>query len=328
MAYYSTVSRDYKTLLSITLDELLGSGMPEDNVYENDPTLSMMRSSGNVKVIEGGDRIRIPIMTEEGGTFAWYSGLENLNITPSEGSTTAWFTWKQAATSVALSGLEARKNSGKAEIADIVKVRYGQAEADMATGVATGLFSDGTGSANKQLTGFEAAMETTPGSASYASIPVANTVWRNVAVASVGSAATNLISNLRTTFNSCSKGRSATSAPNLIVTTQTVHEAFEAQFAPRVRFQPNPSEGADAGIDKIKFKGADVIWDPFCTSGTMYVLNLAHIMLFVHRAANFTQSEEGFQKPIDQDGLVSQIFFQGNVAVNNRPKLGKMAGIT
>ncbi len=329
MAGESTISRTYKTLLSITLDNILGSGMPEDNVYDNDPTLKIMRDSGNVKIVDGGDRLNIPVMTGEGGTFSWYSALEPLNITPSEGTTLASYTWKQAATSIAVSGLDARKNSGKAQIADIIKVRYGQAEADMSKGIATGLFSDGTGSSNKQLTGFEAAMPTDPTTGTYGSINAANnTSWRSRISASVGSAATNLLPAMRTVFNSCSKGRSATSAPNLIVTTQTVHEAFEATFAPRVRYQPNPPGGADGGIDKIKFKGADVIWDPFCTSGMMYMLNLAHIMLFVHSDANFVQSEEGFQKPIDQDGLVTQIFFQGNIAVNNRPKIGKLSGIS
>jgi hypothetical protein len=60
----------------------------------------------------------------------------------------------------------------------------------------------------------------------------------------------------------------------------------------------------------------------------MYMLNSAHIMLFVHGKANFAMSDEGFQKPIDQDALVANILFQGNLAVNNRRKLGVLAGIS
>jgi hypothetical protein len=59
----------------------------------------------------------------------------------------------------------------------------------------------------------------------------------------------------------------------------------------------------------------------------MYMLNSAHIMMFVHGKANFAMQDEGFQKPIDQDALVTQILFQGNMAVNNRRKLAVLAGI-
>ena len=68
--------------------------------------------------------------------------------------------------------------------------------------------------------------------------------------------------------------------------------------------------------------------DNFCGSGNMYMLNGSHIMMFVHAKANMAMTDEGFQKPIDQDALVAQILFQGNIAVNNRRKLGKLTGIT
>ena len=76
------------------------------------------------------------------------------------------------------------------------------------------------------------------------------------------------------------------------------------------------------------FKGARWIWDDFCTSGNVYILNRNHVMLFVHAAANFAQTDEGFQKPIDQDALSAQILFMGNLATNNRRKLGKLTGVT
>ena len=44
--------------------------------------------------------------------------------------------------------------------------------------LATGIFSDGTGSSSKQITGLQAMVETTPGTTSYASIPTGNTAWR------------------------------------------------------------------------------------------------------------------------------------------------------
>ncbi len=326
----SSLTRVYGPLLTMTLDEILSSGMIQDNVYDMAKTLSWFRSGNRIKVLQGGERIRIPVMTGTNGTFKWYSGYDNLNITPQIGQTTAWFTYKQAAVGVAIDGLSLRSNMGPAQINDIMTEKVRQAELSLGDGIATAIFSDGTGSANKQLTGLAAAVDTTPTNTVYGSIdPSENTAWRNRAVASVGNAASNLVSNMRSVYNSCSKGSEGySSSPDYIVTTQTIHEALEALIAPRVRYEQNPSGGADAGIETLKFKGAEVVFDDYCTAGTMYMLNSAHIMLFVHGKANFAMTDEGFQKPIDQDALVANVLFQGNIAVNNRRKLGVLAGIT
>ena len=325
----STLTRTYGPLLTMTLDDILATGALQDNVYNMAKTLAWFRSGNRIKTLTGGERIRIPLMTGTNGTFKWYTGYDNLSITPQIGQTTAWYTWKQAAVGIAIDGLSLRSNQGPAQINDIMTEKVRQAELSMGDGVATGIFSDGTGSANKQLTGLQAAVDTTPTSTSYASIdPADNTAWRNRAVATVGNAAANLVSNMRSTYNSCSRGtEGVSSTPDYIVTTQTVHEALEALIAPRVRYEQNPSGGGDAGVEKLMFKGAEVVWDDYCTPGYMYMLNSAHIMMFVHGKANFAMQDEGFQKPIDQDALVTQILFQGNMAVNNRRKLGVLAGI-
>lgn len=326
----STLSRTYGPLLTMTLDEILSSGAMQDNIYNMAKTLSWFKSGSRIKVLQGGERIRIPVMTGKNNTFKWYSGLDTLSVTPSIGQTTAWYTWKQGAVGIAIDGLTLRSNQGPAQINDIMQEKIRQAELSLGDGIATGVFSDGTGSGSKQMTGLLAAVDQTPSAGTYASIdPSDNTAWRNRAVASVGAAAANLVSNMRTIYNSCSRGsEGVASTPDFIVTTQTVHEALEALISPRVRYEQNPSGGADAGIDTLKFKGAEVVWDDYCTSGVMYMLNSAHIMMFIHGKANFAMTDEGFQKPIDQDALVAQILFQGNLAVNNRRKLGVLAGIS
>lgn len=326
----SSLTRTYGPLLTMTLEEILASGLIQDNVFNMAKTLAWFRTGNRIKVLQGGERIRIPVLTGTNGTFKWYSGYDALNITPQIGQTTAFYTWKQAAVGIAIDGLSLRSNQGPAQINDIMTEKVRQAELSLGDGVATGLFSDGTASANKQLTGLQAAVDTTPANTSYASIdPADNSSWRNRSVASVGNAAANLVSNMRNVYNSCSRGsEGVSSSPDYIVTTQTVHEALEALIAPRVRYEQNPSGGADAGIDTLKFRGAEVVFDDYAPSGTMYMLNSAHIMLFVHGKANFAMSDEGFQKPIDQDALVANILFQGNLAVNNRRKLGVLSGIS
>ena len=95
-----------------------------------------------------------------------------------------------------------------------------------------------------------------------------------------------------------------------------------------MRYENNPAGGADAAISVLKFRGQDFIWSDYCTSGTVYILNLTHLFLYVHEDANFDETDEGMQKPVNQDGLVTQILFIGNMLCNNRRKLGKVTGLT
>ena len=69
-------------------------------------------------------------------------------------------------------------------------------------------------------------------------------------------------------------------------------------------------------------------WDEHVQGGVLYALNSNHIFFFVHRDANFTMNPEGFQRPHNQDAMIAQILFQGNLGTNNRRKLGKLAGIS
>lgn len=329
MANETSLTLQYASLLSTTLMEVLDSGAMHDQVFNDDVTLQWLRSKNRVKEIEGGERIRVGLMHEKNATAGWYADYQQYDVTPSEGFTTAFFVWKQADVNIAVSGKELRSNKGASKLVSLQQEKTGQAASSLVDLLATGIFSDGTGSGSKQLTGFQAMIETTPGTTAYASVPVGNTAWRNQVQSSVGSAAVNLVPKMRTLWNNCRQGKGgANGAPDYIVTTQTVAEAMEALLFPSVRYESNPKSGADAGISTLKFKGATVEWDAYCDSGVLYMLNSKHIFLFVHPEANFSMAAGGFQKPINQDALVTQILFQGNLCTNNRRKLGKLQGIT
>jgi len=330
MADYTSLSQDFQTVLSSTMHKVLGTGAFADNIFDADPLLSWLKSGQRIKVIDGGERIRVPILYEKSSAGGYYSGYDLLDTTAQEGHTTAFFTWKQLAYSVSVSGLELRVNAGsKEKINDIQEAKITQAAMTMSDTAATGVYSDGTGSSNLQITGLGAMNPTDATSSAYASIPTSNTAWANQATDSVGAIATNLMSNLRALMNNCSKGSGGVdTSPDVIFTTQTVHEGLEALLFPMVRYQPNPGGGADAGIETLKFKGADIMWDKFCPSGELHALNSAHIGMFVHKDANFAMAEGGFQRPTNQDAFLTQILAQLNLVTNNRRKLGKLNGLT
>lgn len=330
MADYTTDSRDIKSLLASTVENTLNSSVVQDAIFDATPLLNRLKAGGQLKVVDGGERLRIPVDYAKNSTAKYYNDLEALDVNRSDTQTAAFYAWKQASASVVVSGREMRINkNSKTKLFDLLTARMNNAAKSLSDLCATGIFSDGTGSASKQITGLEAIIETTPGTSAYASIPTSNTAWRNQVATTVGAAAVNLVPQLRTVTNNCSQGgEGADSSPNLYVTTRSIHESYEALMFPMVRYEQNPSGGADAGINVLKFKGQDFIWTDYCTSGTVYVLNLNHLYMFVHGDANFSKSSEGMQKPINQDSMVTQILFMGNMLCDNRRKQGKLAGVT
>jgi len=327
MANETNLSLTYGPLLTTTLMKVLKSGALEDQVFNNDVLLQWLRSSGRVKVLDGGERIRVGLLHEKNSTAGWYADYEQLNTTAQAGMTAAFYAWKQGSVSISVHGRELRSNKGPSRITNLQQEKITQAALSLADSVATGLFSDGTGTSNKQLTGLAAMHETTPGTTAYASVDTDNTAWQNQVQTSVGAAATNLLPKLRTLYNDCKQGKGgAASGPDYAVTTQSVHESLEALLFPQVRYQPGGK--ADAGLTSLLYKGVQIDWDDYCTSGELHMLNSNHIHLFVHSDANFSMAEGGFQKPVNQDALLTQIFLQGNLATNNRRKSGKLAGIT
>jgi len=147
----------------------------------------------------------------------------------------------------------------------------------------------------------------------------------------VGAAATNLLSNLRTYYNDATKGGTGMmSKPDQIFTTQTVHEAFEALMFPFLQYQGSASadNSVNAGLSNIRYKNASVDWDVDVPSGELHIWNSKHLYMAIHPDRNMAMAEGGFQKPVDQDALVTQILFKGEIITNACKKLSVLAGIT
>ena len=313
-------------LLSTTVMNYLDSGMLRDQVHKRSSLWKWLNEGSRIKKLTGGERIKLPVMYEGSGNFKRYSGYETLDPSGYDGQTNAFFDRKQAATTVVSSGLEKRSNQGESRIRDLAKDRLFQAEATLADNLATDAFSDGTANGSKQITGLEAMVATTNTSGTYADINFGNNdKWRNNVLTGVGNAAANLLPNLRTMFNDCTEISGVEGEPDAIFTTQTMAETLEALIVPAIRYTPG---GEGEMSIKPKFRGATVYFEGKCPSGTLYVLNSKHIMIFVHKDAYFSMGPDGMQSPVNQDSFLAPILFQGNMATNLRAGLGKLTGLT
>jgi len=314
------------SLLSATLMKYLDSGALLDAVHNRSPLWKWAREKKRLRVLTGGERVSVPVMYEDSGNYTRYSGLELIDVTGYEGTTRAFFPWVQAASAVVMSGLDQRSNRGETQVRDIAKDKVMQAESNLSDNLATDGYSDGTAQGSRQIAGLAAMVATTTTSGTYASINTAsNTKWRNNAIASVGNAAANLLPQLRVLYNDCTEVAGIKGKPDGIFTTQGSAEALESLIQPAIRYT-GESKG-ELSIEPY-FRGAPIMWEAKCQSGTLYLLNSAHFFHFVHKDANLSMNPEGFQRPINQDALVAQILYQGNFGTDLRSSLGKLTGIS
>lgn len=300
-----------------------------DNIHKSNAVFLKLKESGALKEEDGGERIVEPLMYGKNTTAGSYSGYETLDVTPQEGIDSAEFNWKQYSVSISISGKEERQNNGSSRIIDLLEAKTKQAEMSLIEQLSTGLFSDGTGNGNRDLTGLEA-MVLGSGN-TYGGINSTTYAWWQAGVESTSEALG--LAKMRTGFNTASLGGKDT--PDLIVTTQTLFEKYEG-FLTQVSASNvagsfmTKSEGekkmGDAGFQTLGFKGVPVVWDELCPSGTMYFLNSKHMKLTVHKDANFETRD--FIKPENQDARVANILWMGNLTCNRRKSFYKLTAKT
>lgn len=299
-----------------------------DNIHKSNALFYMLKEKGKIKELDGGERIVVPLMYGKNTTAGSYSGYDQLDVTAQDGIDSAEFNWKQYSASITISGEQRRKNSGKSKIIDLLDAKVRQAEMSLTEELSEGIFSNGTGNGGKDLTGLVAMVAA---SGTYGGIDSGTHTWWRSTVDSDAVALS--LADMRTVFNSASLGGKDT--PDLIVTTQTLYEAYEA-FLTQIGTTnvygsfSTRSEGTkklgDGGFQALEFKGVPIVWDELCTSGAMYMLNTRHMNLTVHKDANFETTD--FEKPEDQDALVAQILFMGNLTTDRRKSHGVLTAKT
>lgn len=292
-----------------------------DNIHNSNAVFFTLKEMGAFKEESGGERIVQPLMYGKNETAGSYDGYDTLSVDPQEGIDAAEFNWKQYSASISISGKQMRQNAGRKEkIIDLLEAKTKQARLSLQGELVEGLFSDGTGNSSKDLTGLDAMVLA---SGTYGGINSATYSWWQAHVDSTSE--TLSLSDMRTAFNTPSKG--GTDSPDLIVTTQTLFEKYESLLTSTIQMRSEKTKKlGDAGFQALEFKGVPIVWDEDATSGQMYFLNTDHMKLVIHKDANFETTD--FVKPENQDAMVAQILFMGNLTCDRRKAFGLLSNKT
>ena len=284
-----------------------------DNIFDSNPLLKRAKEKFYEKV-DGGERIIVPLNYAQTTATGWYSGAETLSTTGSEEITAAEYTWKQLYANIIISGLDERKNSGDAQILNLVKQKTMIAEKTMADQLGTGLYSAGTNA--KSLVGLGSIINT---SSTVGGISQSSYSWWQGQLDS--STTTLSLSAMQAIFNLASIDNDT---PSVCMTTRTIYNLYYALLQPQQRFMDKNS--ASAGFSSLMFNGIPVIVDSHATAAGMYFLNEKYLHLFVHKDVDF--AFEPFQKPVNQDVKMAKVLWMGALGSSNNRMHGRLSGIT
>jgi hypothetical protein len=307
---------NFDALLSTTLanyrDQLT------DNIFTARPLTYFLQDKGRMRMLNGGTKIVEPLIYGTNATVGSYSGYDSIALTAQAGITAAEYDWKQYAASIAISGIEEAKNNGEQEIINLLEAKIMQAEESMREGFNQMFFADGTGNSGKDWNGLGNLVEASGTVGGINRATTGNEYWRSY---EENTATALTLAQMSTAYNSVSVGNDH---PDMVLTTQTLFEKYEALLQPQLRY--TDTKTADAGFQNLLFKAAPVVYDEHCTAGIVYFLNSKYLTLVGHSGKWFEQT--AFVRPEDLDARYALIMCYGNLTCRNAAKQGKLTAKT
>ena len=310
---------DISDILATTIESR--SGTIADNVTNNNALLMRMRQRGRIKAFSGGNVILQELSFSSNANAMYYSGYEVLRIDPQDVISASQWDIKQAACAVTISGLEMIQNAGKEQIIDLIDARMDVAESSVENLISTGIYSDGTGSGGKQITGLQAIVANAPTTGTVGGINRANySFWQNQLVdfvTDIGASCTS--TNVQTGFNTlwaeCTRGRDT---PDLVVLDNNYWQKYLGSLQNNQRFAGD-KEMADAGFTTLKYMNADVVLDGGiggdAPADHAYFLNSRYLFFRPHRERNFVALGDE-RMSTNQDAVVRLIGWAGNMTAS------------
>lgn len=299
-----------------------------DNVTKNNALLAKLNQRGNIKTISGGNVIFEELSFAENANGGFYSGYDLLPVAAQDVISAAEFQIKQYAVPVVMSGLEMLQNSGKEQFIDLLEGRLNVAESTMMNELAQSIYSDGTGSGGKEVTGLNAAVPSDPTSGTYGGIDRGTwTFWRSqlydFSAQSVTPSATTIQAAMNKLWSSTIRGADR---PDLIVLDNVYWTYYMTSLQAIQRFT-DPQTGS-LGFPTIKFMDADVVLDGgiggYCPASTGFMLNTKYLKWRPHKDRNMVPLSPNRRYAINQDAEVQILAWAGNLTCSGAQFQGRI----
>ena len=360
MAEPSTLTDAYDALLTTTLRNYLPR--MRDNITRGNKYLNWLKSKGRFNKQDGGERVGIPLMHTLNNTADVYQGYSQLDTSPQEGFTMAFYEWKQLSVSVTISRKEERQNSGKHRLLNLLEQKTMQAENSVQellnNCLISGRITSGASSANGQFdarvgrldSGASGPLPLTAiidSNASRSRTDIGNinpstwAFWRNHSVESTATTFAGLKQEMMDVYLRCSRGQGG--QPDLLLGDETSWRQYWAALQSQERYIVTNERTIDilGGSEALAFRNAVYVWDEVvpdvatnadvidnvgtASLSTVFFINSSALEWIVDSQTDFVSTP--FVRPVDQDARSSQILWMGAMGTGNRRKLGVLKGI-
>lgn len=295
------------------------SGKLADNISKGNALLRKLKESGAWKAAHG--RTIIQELEYSEGNFQYYSGYEEINISPPDVFTAFEFNWKQAASSVSASGLEIDvQNTGKEQVIDLLESRIKNSDHTMRNNICIGMYANGTGSSGKEIGGLQLLVPDDPTTGTVGGInrATATNVFARSQVYDAssdgGTAATtaNILTYMNRLWLRCVRGPDK---PNLLLADSVYYALFWGSLQAIQRIN-EPGRGV-AGFKSLAYETADVVYEDSTgiPSSHLYMLNTDYLMFRYAPKRLFMPLDR--VNSINQDAIVQLVTFAGNLTASN-----------
>ena len=270
--------------------------------------------------------------------------FDSFNTTQVNTRTKASWDPAQAYCTINISGIQMATNRGEEAVIDLVATELDQRSKDFRDMFGDGIYSDGTGTSSKEITGLKAAVDDSTSITTYGNLSrTTYTNWKSTRTAQSGSLS---LADLAADYDAAEIG---SDLPTIMVTTKAVWSIYEALLTPTVSHMMKPTEyrltpegskpldnlGANQGFRALAFRGVPIVADPKCTSGYLYTLNENHLSFYnLPTAPQMGYSTKngfawtGFRSPVNQDAVTGALIWYGQLVCDSPRTQAVRTGIS
>lgn len=300
----------------------------------------------------GAATMDFPIKYQLGTAIQSFLGFDSLPTSFTDTRVLLKYNPRFVAANVALAGTDILANNTAAKVLDLTQVEMSSRAQDLADGLGTMLWSDGTGNANKDFLGLAAIVDN---GNSVATIGGLSRATYTTLQSTVTAAATLSLATMRTLYNAIAD---ATVAPTRAYTDYATWALFEQLLQPQEKIFKEvnivPNYKGYEGFAGLMYAGMEIVPDRKATTGALVFLNENFLdfygldadlaafegskkvnvasKLFAGNQYNETSNLgfywTGFIKTTTQFAFNSFIISAGNLCTDNPRRHGKLTGVT
>ena len=289
-----------------------------DNFFTAAPLVVRLKNKHKV-TLRGGSEIQV-VHVYAGTTASSYGRGDEFDTQVREHSTALRFDWKHTYAPVNLDVIEVELNDTPDAVFDLVDAAMEVGEMSLIDELSEQIYGDGTGNAGKDIDGLAIAVSRT---GTYGGLARGTDAQGSSIRAGVENTTGGVLSlsGLNSGFGSLIYGKKR---PDLAVTTQALWNRIWDRSQPSERNVPESRR--DIGFDVVRFNGMDVVVDPHCPSGFLYMLNTDFFEWFAHR--KWDMRFRGFMEPVQQQRMVGQLIFWSQLVCRGPRFQGVLSGLS